>query len=78
MRRAQREIDRVLGPGALARALATEMPPEALSMLPVIFHLLDALRRALKRGGRSLFFIADVFAEARHDWRTAAKYPFAE
>ena len=28
MRRAQREIDRVLGPGALARALATEMPPE--------------------------------------------------
>ena len=27
MRRAQREIDRKLGPGALQRALRTELPP---------------------------------------------------
>jgi hypothetical protein len=27
-RRAQREIDRVLGPGALARAFSAELPPE--------------------------------------------------
>jgi hypothetical protein len=28
MRRAQREIDRVLGPGALERAFRAELPPE--------------------------------------------------
>lgn len=28
MRRAQREIDRKLGPGALQRALRTELPPQ--------------------------------------------------
>ena len=28
MRRAQREIDRKLGPGALQRALRTEIPPQ--------------------------------------------------
>ena len=28
MRRAQREIDRMLGPGALQRALRTEIPPQ--------------------------------------------------
>jgi hypothetical protein len=28
MRRAQREVDRILGPGALHRALRAELPPE--------------------------------------------------
>ena len=28
MRRAQREIDRMLGPGALHRAFRTELPPQ--------------------------------------------------
>jgi hypothetical protein len=28
MRRAQREVDRILGPGALHRAFRAELPPE--------------------------------------------------
>jgi hypothetical protein len=48
-------------------------------MVPVIIHLIETLRRALKRGSRHLFLLADVFAEARHDWRAlSGKHPSIE
>jgi hypothetical protein len=48
-------------------------------MLPTVIYLLEALRRALKKSGRGLFMLADVFGEAMHDWRDAKrKYPFGE
>jgi hypothetical protein len=48
-------------------------------MLPVIIHLLETLRRALKRGSRHLFLLADVLAEAMRDWRASAeKHPYVE
>lgn len=48
-------------------------------MLPVLIYLLKSLRRAARRGGRHLFLLADVFVEALHEARAAArKYPFAE
>lgn len=48
-------------------------------MLPIIIYLLDALRRALKKSGRGVFMLIDVFGEAMEDWRKAKrKYPFAE
>jgi hypothetical protein len=48
-------------------------------MLPTVIYLLEAFRRALKKSGRGLFMLADVFREAMHDWRAAKrKYPFAE
>jgi hypothetical protein len=50
---------------------------QSMATLPVIIHLLDIIRRAVKKSGRSLFVLADAFAEARQDWRTS-KYPFAE
>ena len=48
-------------------------------MLPTMIFLIDAIRRALKKSGRSLFMIVDVFREAMGQWRAAQrKYPFAE
>ena len=48
-------------------------------MLPTVILLIDAIRRALKKSGRGLFMIADVFQEAMAQWRAAQrKYPFAE
>ncbi len=48
-------------------------------MLPTVIYLIDAIRRALKRGERNLFIVADAFHEAMEDWRAAGrKYPFAE
>jgi hypothetical protein len=48
-------------------------------MLPTVIYLLEALRRALKKGSRGLFIVADAFREAMQDWRDAKrKYPFAE
>ena len=48
-------------------------------MIPTVIYLLEAIRRALKKSGRGLFMLADVFREAMHDWREAKrKYPFAE
>jgi hypothetical protein len=48
-------------------------------MLPIVIHLLDAIRRALKKSGRGLLMLIDVFGEAMADWRKAkSKYPFAE
>ena len=48
-------------------------------MLPTVIYLLEALRRALKKSGRGVFMVADVFGEAMDDWREAKrKYPFAE
>ena len=48
-------------------------------MLPIIIHLLEALRRALNKSGRGLSLIADAFQEAMQDWRKAhRRYPFSE
>ena len=48
-------------------------------MIPTVIYLLEAIRRTLKKSGRRLFMLADVFREAMHDWReTKRKYPFAE
>ncbi|MEA3025062.1 MAG: hypothetical protein QOF91_347 [Alphaproteobacteria bacterium] len=48
-------------------------------MLPTFIYLLEVLRRALKKSGRGLFMLIDVFGEAMDDWRKAKrKYPFAE
>ena len=48
-------------------------------MLPILIHLLQALRRALKKSGRGLSMLAETFQEAMDDWRKAKrKYPFAE
>jgi hypothetical protein len=48
-------------------------------MLPIILHLIEALRRALKKSGCGLSLIAAAFHEAMDDWRKAnRKYPFAE
>ena len=48
-------------------------------MLPIIIHLIEALRRALSKSGRGLSLLAETFHEAMQDWRKAArKYPFAE
>ena len=48
-------------------------------MLPTIIYLLEAIRRALKKSGRGVLMLIDVFGEAMADWRKAKrKYPFAE
>ena len=48
-------------------------------MLPIVIHLLQAIRRALKKSGRGLLMLIEVFGEAMTDWRKAKrKYPFAE
>ena len=48
-------------------------------MLPIIIHLIEALRRALNKSGRGLSLIAAAFHEAMNDWRNAnRKYPFTE
>ena len=48
-------------------------------MLPTVIYLLEAIRRALKKSGRGMFMLVDVFGEAMADWRkTKRKYPFAE
>jgi hypothetical protein len=48
-------------------------------MLPTVIYLIESLRRALKKSGRTLFVIVDAFQEAMHEWRAARrKYPFAE
>ena len=48
-------------------------------MLPTVIYLIEAIRRALKKSGRGVFMLIDVFGEAMDDWRKAQrKYPFAE
>ena len=48
-------------------------------MLPIIIHLIEALRRALSKSGRGLSILAETFHEAMRDWRKAArKHPFME
>ena len=48
-------------------------------MLPIIIHLIEALRRALSKSGRGLSLLADSFHEAMQDWRKSArKHPFTE
>ena len=48
-------------------------------MLPTLIYLLASLGRALRKSGRGLFMLADVFGEAMQDWRNAKrKYPFGE
>ena len=48
-------------------------------MLPTVIYLIEAIRRALKKSGRGVFMLIDVFDEAMDDWRKAKrKYPFAE
>jgi hypothetical protein len=48
-------------------------------MLPTVIYLLEAIRRALKKSGRGVFLLVDVFGEAMADWRESQrKYPFAE
>jgi hypothetical protein len=48
-------------------------------MLPIIIHLLKALRRALNKSGRGLSLLVETFHEAMDDWRKSQrKYPFAE
>jgi hypothetical protein len=49
------------------------------AMLSTVIYLLAALRRALRKSGRGLFMIAEVFAEALEQSHAARrKYPFAE
>ena len=48
-----------------------------MATLPFLLDLIERLRRALNKSGRSLFVVADAFAEARRDW-CSSKYPFAE
>ncbi len=48
-------------------------------MIPTVIYLIEAIRRALKKGRRGLFIIAQSYGEAMDQWRHAArKYPFAE
>ena len=48
-------------------------------MLPTVIYLIEAIRRALKKSGRGVFMLIDVFGEAMDDWRKAKrKYPFAD
>jgi hypothetical protein len=48
-------------------------------MLPIIIHLIEALRRALSKSGRGLSMLAESFHEAMQNWRKAhRKYPFTE
>lgn len=48
-------------------------------MLPTVIYLLDAIRRMLKKSGRGLFMIAEVFVEALEQSHAARqRYPFAE
>ena len=48
-------------------------------MLPIIMHLIRALRRALSKSGRAMSLTAEAFHEAMDNWRKAArKHPFAE
>lgn len=48
-------------------------------MLPTVIYLIEALRRALQKSGRSVFMLIDVFGEAMDDWRKAkTKYPYSE
>jgi hypothetical protein len=52
---------------------------QSMATLPVIIHLVEIIRRAVKKSGRGLFLFADAFGEALRDWREAGrKYPFAE
>ena len=47
-------------------------------MLPTVIYLLEAIRRALKKSGRGVFMLVDVFGEAMEAWRKSQrKYPFA-
>jgi hypothetical protein len=48
-------------------------------MIPTVIYVLGAIRRALKKTGRGLNMVAEVFHESMDDWRAAKrKYPFAE
>ena len=48
-------------------------------MLPTVIYLLEAIRRALKKSGRGMFMLVDVFGEAGRHTRSAvglAELPF--
>ena len=48
-------------------------------MIATVIHLIEAIRRALKRANNGLSIIAEAFAEALDLQRAAKrKYPFAE
>jgi hypothetical protein len=48
-------------------------------MIPTLIYVLGAIRRALKKAGRGLSMIAEVFTEALEQSHAARrKYPFAE
>ena len=57
----------------------TTQEQEDYPILPTVIYLIEAIRRALKKSGRGVFMLVDVFGEAMEDWRKAKrKYPFAE
>ena len=48
-------------------------------MIPTLIYVLGAIRRALRKAGRTMFMVADVFFEALEQTHAARKkYPFAE
>lgn len=48
-------------------------------MIPTLLHVINAIRRALKRANQGLSLVADAFSEAMDDCHAARrKYPFAE
>jgi hypothetical protein len=52
---------------------------QSMATLPIVIHLLEIIRRAVKKSGHGLFVLAGAFGEAMRDWREAGrKYPFAE
>jgi len=62
-----------------ATSPTTTQEQEDDPMLPTVIYLIEAIRRALKKSGRCVFMLIDVFGEAMDDWRKAKrKYPFAE
>ena len=48
-------------------------------MIATVIHLIEAIRRALKRANKGLSMIAETFAEALDQHRAARrKYPFSQ
>ena len=48
-------------------------------MLPTLIHLIDLIRRALRKANRGMSILADAYEEAQEFRRTLRrKYPHAE
>lgn len=48
-------------------------------MIPTVIYVLEIVRRAFNRAGRTLFMVAEVFDEALDQCLAARrKYPFTE